>query len=69
MIRNERNRSLEYSKRRVQEKENEEKEEMTCEKDVTECEYCSNTATVTHKNTIGEIVKLCKSCKETQTKV
>jgi len=34
-----------------------------------ECEYCSNTATVTHKNTIGEIVKLCKSCKETQTKV
>ena len=28
-IKNERNRSLEHSKRRVQEKENEEKEEMT----------------------------------------
>ena len=42
---------------------------MICEKDSTECEYCSNTATVTHKNIIGETVKLCKSCKETQTKV
>jgi hypothetical protein len=53
-IRNERNRSLEHSKRRVQEKENEEKEEMINAKDLKPLKLKGRYITITVSVWIGE---------------
>ena len=53
-IRNERNRSLEHSKRRVQEKENEEKEEMINTKDLKPLKLKGRYVTITVSVWIGE---------------